>query len=45
MDTASWTWMILFYIFTAIFFIIAAFVIIFGFRDLAELLSKSDKNK
>lgn len=45
MDSGSWTWMILFYIFSSLFFIIAAYVIIFGFKDLMELLSKSQKIK
>ena len=43
MDTAGWTWMIMFYLFSGLFFIIAGFVIIYGFRDLMELLSNSAK--
>jgi hypothetical protein len=45
MDTAGWTWMILFYFFSGLFITIAGFVIIFGLRDLIELLSKTEKNK
>jgi hypothetical protein len=44
MDTAGWIWMILFYIFTAMFFVIAGYIVIYGFKDLVELLSKSKKN-
>ncbi|HEY9186897.1 MAG TPA: hypothetical protein PKW14_09165 [Bacteroidota bacterium] len=43
MDLASTIWMILFYIFSSIFFIIAGVVIFFGFKDLSDLLSKSEK--
>jgi hypothetical protein len=39
MDTAGWVWMILFYIFTAMFFAISGYIIIYGFKDLMELLS------
>ena len=43
MDLGSWVWMILFYFFSAIFFAVAGFVIVFGFRDLIHLLSKAEK--
>jgi len=43
MDTAGWIWMILFYIFTFVFFGISGYIIIYGFKDLVELLSKSKK--
>lgn len=43
MDSSSWVWMILFYFFSALFFAVAGFVIIFGFRDLINLLSKVEK--
>jgi hypothetical protein len=45
MDTGSWIWMILFYVFTGVFFAVAGFVIIFGFRDLIHLLSKAEKQQ
>jgi hypothetical protein len=43
MDTTGWTWMILFYIFSGLFFTIDGFVTVFGLRDLIELLSISTK--
>jgi hypothetical protein len=43
MDSSNWVWMILFYFFSASFFIVAGFVIVFGFRDLISLLSKAEK--
>ena len=43
MDLGSWVWMVLFYFFSAIFFIVASCVAVFGFRDLLHLLSKADK--
>jgi hypothetical protein len=43
MNTAGMMWMILFYFFTALFFVIAFVVIWRGFADLRDLLAKTDK--
>jgi hypothetical protein len=45
MDSGSFVWMILFYFFTGLFFLVAGFVIVFGFKDLMSLLSRADKKE
>ena len=45
MDSGSFVWMILFYFFSALFFVVAGFVIVFGFRDLMSLLSRAEKKE
>ncbi len=38
----EWFWRMLFYVFTTLYFAIALVVIFYGFKDLRNLLSKSD---
>lgn len=38
----GWFWQILFYAFSALYFAIAIIVIFYGFKDLRNLLSKSE---
>ncbi len=39
----GWFWQILFYAFSSLYFAIAIIVIFYGFQDLRNLLSKSEK--
>jgi hypothetical protein len=45
MNSIALFWIIIFIISTSVFFVIAAVVSVLGFKDLRELLSKSEKHK